>query len=118
MEDGSPSVAGSADACSAFEKEEEEDIQELVEQGAELTDDEIGTKEHQDDDDAGCGGGRELGGGGSSSTVGGDGDRDGIQGLRSLWEKISLAVRLGSGYRTPGMFWNYTTHIFGLSRRG
>jgi len=45
-----------------------------------------------------------------------DGDRDdGINDLRSLWENISLTVRLGSIYSTPG-----AARIFasGLSRRG
>jgi len=102
LEDGSCSVAGSAAACSAFEKEEEEDVQlhKLVEEGAELTDDEIGTKEHQDDDD--------------------DDDRDRINyyDLRSLLAKIELGICPNFRSSATRVFWDYTTHLFGLSRRG
>jgi len=113
VEEGSPSVAGSAAASWASKKDEEEDeaevpLHKLVEEeGAELTDDETGIKKHQDNDGAGCGGGRELGGRSSTGDGDGDGDRDdGINDLRSLWANISLTVRLGSIYSTPGVFWN------------
>ena len=115
VEEGSSSVAGSVAASWACEKEEEEEEAEEVplhklveEEGAELTDDETRIKKHQENDSAGCGGGRELGGG-RSSTGGGDGNGDsdgGINDLSSLWANISLTVRLGSIYSTPGMFWN------------
>ena len=115
MEEGSPSVAGSAAASWACGGEEEEDEAEEIplhklveEEGAELTDDETRIKKHHENDSAGCGGGRELGEGRRSTGDGdGNGDSDGgINDLRSLWANISLTVRLGSIYCTPGMFWN------------
>ena len=125
VEDGGPSVARSAAAFWAFEKEEKEDEAEdvpfhkQVEGGPELTDDEIGIKEHQDDDSAGRGGARGLGGGRRRSSTGdGDGDRDGISDLRSSWAKISLAISPDFRYSATDMFWDYATFIFGLSRRG
>ena len=118
MEDGSPSVAGSADACSAFKKEEEDvELHELVEEGAELTEDEIGTRERQDDDDAGCGGGREQGGG-TSGADDGDHDRINYYDLRSLLAKIELGICPNFRSSATRVFWDYTMHIFGLSRRG
>jgi len=124
VEGGSSSVAGSATAPWASDEEEEAEeavdvpLHKLVEEGAGLTDDETGIKEHQDDDNAGRGGGKELRGGrGRSST--GDGDLDdGFNDLRLMLENISLKVHLDSTYITPGVFWNYATRIFGLSRRG
>ena len=111
-------VGRSAAASWVFEAEEETmnvPLHKLVEEGAGITDDAIGIKEHQVDDNAGCGRSRELGGGRSST---GDGDCDGFNNLRSLWEKVSLTGRPAFRYSAPGMFWNYTTLIFGLSRRG
>ena len=80
--------------------------------GQELTDDEIGIKEHRDDDNTGHGGYRELGGGVRNSSSDGDGHCGGINGLRSFWAKVSLAVRPGSRYSAPGMSWNYATLYF------
>jgi len=116
VEDGSCSVAGSADACSAFKKEEEEHVQlhELVEEGAE-----IGMKEHEDNDDAGCGGGREQGVR-TSSAGDGDRDRDGINyyDLRSLLAKIELRICPDFRSSATRVFWDYATLIFGLPRQG
>ena len=55
---------------------------------------------------------------GRKSSSDGDGHCGGINGLRSFWAKVSLAVRPGSRYSAPGMFWNYATLIFGPSGRG
>jgi len=117
VEDGRFSVAGSAG--SAFEKEEDVELHELVEEGEEPTEDETGTRERQDDDDAGCGGGREQGGG-TSGADDGDRDRDRINyyDLRSLLAKIELGICPNFRSSATRVFWDYTTHIFGLSRRG
>ena len=126
-EECSPSVAGPMAASWAFETEEVEDeaehvqLYELVEaEGAELTDGKIGIKEHQDDNNAGCKGDREPGEGGTSSAGNSDYGRDGddYHDLRSLLAKISLAICYDLRYSATGMFWDYTTLIFGLSRRG
>lgn len=123
VEEGSPSVAWSAATSWASEKEEEEDetedvqLHELVEEGVELTDDEIGIKEHQDDENAGCRGARELGGG-TSSAGDGDGDNINYYDLRSLLAKIWFTICPDFRYRATGIFWDYTTLIFGPSWRG
>lgn len=130
MEDGSPPAGGSAAASCAFETEEGDDAEEFLfhklieEASADLADERIGIEEHQVDNNAGCRGDRELGGG-TSSASGSDHDRDhddtDYYDLRSLLEKISLAsesICHDLRYSATGMFWDYTTHIFGLSRRG
>lgn len=99
MEGGTSSVAGSAEASWAFEKGEEEE--------------EEGSK----DDNARRAGDGDQGGEGTSRTVTDDGEGDydlisDMLSLSDLWAKVSLAFRPG-----PGMFRNFTTHIFGLSRR-
>jgi len=111
-------AATSAAASWEFETEKKEKeamdvpLHELVQEGAGLTEDKIGSKEHQDDDNARRGGSRELGGG-RSTTGNGDRDRDGIHDLCLMWEKISPAEHPASRYSASGMFRHYTTRIFG-----
>ena len=105
-----------------FEEEEEDvEIHELVEEDAELLEVEIGTRERQDDDDAGCGlgGAREQGG----ETSGADGDdRDRVNSydsdLRSLLAEIEFRICPNFRSSVTRVFWDYTAHVFGLSRRG
>ncbi len=53
-------------------------------------------------------------GGGTSSTGGSDGDREGIHGLRSLWAKISLAVRIQGSWH---VLEPYNTYFWALATR-
>lgn len=126
MEDGSPPAGGFGAASCAFETEEGDGAEEFLfhklidEASADLADEGIGIEEHQVENSAGCRGDRELGGGTSSAGCSDhDRDHDGTDyyDLRSLL-KISLAICHDLRYSATDMFWDYTAHIFGLSRQG
>ena len=116
VEDDRPSVVGSAVASWACGKEDAQLHKLVGEEGAEITDSEVGIKEHQDDDNTGCRGDKELGGGGTSSAGANDSDheRNGIDyyDLHSLLAKISHAICHDLRYSATGMFWDW------LQRRG